>query len=392
MYKMILADDEILFREYLQAVLPWADFGIQVEGVFANSQEVLAHFQTATADLALLDINMPGESGMDLAQLLLAQHKHLKIIFISGYSEFTYVHRALKMGAVDYILKPFTKQELTKAIERTLLSIEKEKKQLFVDCFETLLREQNSPADMQMLCQFQKRYFEGCLFSVALFELIDVHLHYKVNRKEIYDAFCAELLVQGISLIVLGEVKPVFVFYYKEAFQENLMPCLEKLLQSMEQTFHVHAILTVSNRTNDLFELGVLYNNAHSIHPDVKFESLSRMIVYSTTFKKRSEHLADKIENYINKNYWDGELSIAGIAKEFFLDPSHIRRVFFQSKGMKISHYIRQVRMETAVRLVKENKYSIAKIAEMCGYNEQAYFTKCFRQFTGESPSQFSNK
>ena len=70
------------------------------------------------ADVALMDIEMPGVNGIDAARQILAQRPECKIIFVTAYSLFEYAHEAVKLGACDYILKPVEADDVERAVRR----------------------------------------------------------------------------------------------------------------------------------------------------------------------------------------------------------------------------------------------------------------------------------
>ena len=80
------------------------------------------------ADLILMDIEMPGMSGLDAARAVLAQRPACRVIFVTAYSLFQYAHEAVHLGACDYLLKPVDPDELEASIRRAMRQIEAERK------------------------------------------------------------------------------------------------------------------------------------------------------------------------------------------------------------------------------------------------------------------------
>lgn len=111
MINLVIADDEIIIRKGLQSI-PWEDYSFRVVGVAKNALEVLELFESNTVDVLLTDIRMPGLSGLELSERALELNPKVKIIFLTGYSEFEYAKQALQMGAFDYLLKPIGTDEI----------------------------------------------------------------------------------------------------------------------------------------------------------------------------------------------------------------------------------------------------------------------------------------
>lgn len=93
MINLVIADDEIIIRKGLQSI-PWEDYSFRVVGVAKNALEVLELFESNTVDVLLTDIRMPGLSGLELSERALELNPKVKIIFLTGYSEFEYAKQA----------------------------------------------------------------------------------------------------------------------------------------------------------------------------------------------------------------------------------------------------------------------------------------------------------
>ena len=118
MIKILVADDEGYEREILAEILD-KRFGREAEvRMVENGRLAVDAAALWAADVALLDIEMPGINGIDAAKQILAQHPGCKIIFVTAYSLFTYAHEAVKLGACDYILKPVDPDDVERAVRR----------------------------------------------------------------------------------------------------------------------------------------------------------------------------------------------------------------------------------------------------------------------------------
>lgn len=127
MIKLLIADDERLEREALADVVA-RRFGPAVDIHMAENGRQAADIAVLWgADLVLLDIEMPGQSGLDAARALLAQLPKCKVIFVTAYSLFQYAHEAVRLGASDYLLKPADPNELEKTLRRVISQIETER-------------------------------------------------------------------------------------------------------------------------------------------------------------------------------------------------------------------------------------------------------------------------
>ena len=110
-------DDDLAMREALSALK--RSLGLTVE-LFASAQEFLAHPITEDAACLVLDVRLPGLSGLDLQRELAASSRAIPIIFITGHGDIPMSVRAMKAGAAEFLAKPFREQDLVDAIAQAL--------------------------------------------------------------------------------------------------------------------------------------------------------------------------------------------------------------------------------------------------------------------------------
>jgi len=117
MIKILVADDHAIVREGLKQIV--ADTSdIVVAGEAVDGQEVLDQVRKKEWDLILLDISMPGRSGIDTLKDLKIEKPKLPVLVLSMYPEEQYAIRALKAGAAGYLTKESAPEELIQAIRK----------------------------------------------------------------------------------------------------------------------------------------------------------------------------------------------------------------------------------------------------------------------------------
>lgn len=124
--KVLIVDDEVDFAEALQARMEARD--IKVDVVF-DGESALESVKAANYDAVVLDLAMPGMSGMETLSQLLEINANLQIIMLTGYGSIEQGVQAVKAGAVDFLEKPAEIEKLVgkvkEAQERTLELFEK---------------------------------------------------------------------------------------------------------------------------------------------------------------------------------------------------------------------------------------------------------------------------
>ncbi|MEC3556872.1 response regulator, partial [Bacillus thuringiensis] len=116
MYKVLLVDDEELDLEGMKRFIPWPDLGMTVVGSVNNALSACEIIKNEDIDILVSDVNMPYMSGLELARIALEHKPNMRIIFVSGYQEFSYVQQALLLKAYSYVLKPMNDRELVASL------------------------------------------------------------------------------------------------------------------------------------------------------------------------------------------------------------------------------------------------------------------------------------
>jgi len=126
MYKLIIVDDEYSTRSGLKMCINWFEYGIEVAGEAENGNKGLELANRVRPDIVLTDVKMPGMDGIEMVKRLKPHHPDTKFVFISGYDDIDYLKSAMKMDAVDYILKPVNLEELIAVIEKIMTMSKRE--------------------------------------------------------------------------------------------------------------------------------------------------------------------------------------------------------------------------------------------------------------------------
>ena len=128
MYSIMIVEDEYLVRQGIASLVDYEQFGMQVIAQAENGIEAWQKFQENPADILLTDINMPQMNGLELSKLVRDQAPKCHIVFLTGYDDFDYARTAIKLGADDYLLKPFSKDDVEEMLAKVQTKLDKERK------------------------------------------------------------------------------------------------------------------------------------------------------------------------------------------------------------------------------------------------------------------------
>ena len=124
MYRLLVADDEMIERAVLVQMLE-EELGDQCQIFQAeNGREALEIYEKEKIQIAILDIEMPGITGIQAAQKIREQDKDCCIIFLTAFDEFSYATKAITIKALDYLLKPYDEKELLLVLDEAMRMVD----------------------------------------------------------------------------------------------------------------------------------------------------------------------------------------------------------------------------------------------------------------------------
>ncbi len=183
MVKILIADDEGYEREILAEIID-RRFGHEAQVRMAeNGRQAVDIAALWEADILLMDIEMPGISGIEAAKQILAQHKGCKVIFITAYSLFSYAHEAVKLGACDYILKPVDPDDVERSVRRTIERAEAQRQLEAIAPSVELLESSKAQDKAHALMSKVKKYLQHnyMLYDISLdtiSEILNINASY----------------------------------------------------------------------------------------------------------------------------------------------------------------------------------------------------------------------
>lgn len=127
MYKVVIIDDNKNTVQSLLRSVNWNELGIEVAGTAANGVNGQKLILDTRPDIIITDIRMPFLDGLNMIGQIQDKLLNSRIIVITGYDEFQYASRAIKLSVFDFILKPIDNDELLNTIKRCIESLEKDK-------------------------------------------------------------------------------------------------------------------------------------------------------------------------------------------------------------------------------------------------------------------------
>ena len=214
MIRLLIADDEKLEREALADMVSRRFEHEVVLELAENGRKAADTAVLWGADLILMDIEMPGMSGLDAARAVLAQRPACRVIFVTAYSLFQYAHEAVHLGACDYLLKPVDPDELEASVRRAMRQIETERK------LEELAAAQPQQEQTETEEEAEDAPEEGENSQTAL---VMAHV-----RRYLEDNYMFDLSLDSVGEIL--HISPAYLSAQFKKYQKmNFLDCLTEL-------------------------------------------------------------------------------------------------------------------------------------------------------------------
>ncbi|MGG3641141.1 response regulator [Bacillus gobiensis] len=210
--KLLIADDEVQIRKGLRMKVKWEKEGFDRIEEASNGREALDVLSKMDIDIVITDIKMPIVDGIEFSRICHREHPNVKILALSGYSDYEYLRSAMKEGVKDYLLKPVAPDELVAAVRKLREEVTKEK------------RKQRAANHLQ---EIQEQY----LLHLIKEEWSEIHMeHKKLRQLQLEDLSVEGAKVQFITVEmrnskenpeVLRELWLPFQMLCKEIAQEQ---------------------------------------------------------------------------------------------------------------------------------------------------------------------------
>lgn len=204
--KVLLVEDEISTRKLLNIIVNWEEFHMYICGEASNGREALFKIEKDHPDLVVTDIRMPILDGIALAKEIQKRYPDIKVMIITAYDDFSYAQDALRIGVVDFILKPLKRQEVKEALIRVGMQFhtDPEGKEDVIKCVQEYLHEHFAESTLSLAAVAEKFYLNSSYLSRIFKERTGTTLVEYLNKIRIHHA-CRYLDAGGWKIYEIAE-------------------------------------------------------------------------------------------------------------------------------------------------------------------------------------------
>ncbi|MEC0266977.1 response regulator [Paenibacillus anseongense] len=279
MYKLILVDDEEDVREGVVREVDWEAIGFEVIEKAENGREALEMVERLQPDVVVTDIQMPFMNGLQLAEAIRERFPTIKLIILTGHDEFEYAQRAIKLHIDEYVLKPFSAQELINALLKVKGQIQEE-----------VAHREN----VQLLMEHYRKSM-----PVLKENFLATLMNRKLPREEVYEKaanYGIELSGQSFVATVMS-IDGVLIPEEELENREELSKSVS-LKYSPDQALKYFALLNITEEIVDKHRLGLVFMHDDQVVVLSVRESENREIALQETMKVLEE-VRQNVEKYL---------------------------------------------------------------------------------------------
>lgn len=366
--KVVLVDDEPFILEGLSVIIDWEKEGFEIVGKAQDAEEAMELIKDKQPDLLISDVKMPAMSGLDLIEQIRKQNiSDAHCVLLSGYSDFTYVKRALKNNCLDYFLKPVDREELLHVLETVRQERRKEQ-----------LENQKGQAISSSFFNFQSTGVKDGTWDTSV---------RPVDKEKI------DSLVRAIETNQKDEIIRLTNEVYRmfhDAEQRVCSIAVNYLLFEL-----IHLAILVDNTINQQEVLKHICKNAFE-KTEVDENTLNMF------FQDYAEYLVQlrgnqaqgvlaQVEAYLRENYRDN-ITLKDLGKKYFVNSAYLGQIFKKQYGESFKDYLNRIRIEKAEDYLVHSDLKIYEIAGEVGYKDMDYFINKFIALRGCTPTKYRKK
>lgn len=309
MIKVLLVDDVEMIIEGLKVMIDWKNLGFEICGEAFNGEEGLEKTIAYLPDVVITDIRMPVINGLELIGKIKEVVPKCKVIILSGYNDFEYARTALDKGAVTYLLKPISCEELTEKLVKLKESIETENHKSVVELnkSEELLVLNSMFTDNFWICLVEGSVGDKRAVSMRMEKLKIKYDFTKYRIVVIFNKGQIPLLENKLVKDILIENEVMVYFNYdsnkligfiKDDIDYNIEKKINKVLHHSNENIS-SIIIGISECHNDLVEANHAFMEAkEGIERQVFLcQETSKLVI----FNKKMRYNPDQFKNYTKK-------------------------------------------------------------------------------------------
>lgn len=453
MIRVLIVEDDKFARQGMIHSLPWDRHGMEVAGEASNGKAALDFLEREKVDLMLCDYSMPGMNGLELLKTAREQYPELSVGMITLYESFDIIQKAMRYGAIDYISKLQLEEEnydqVLDNLEKKVLErreVQQKARAVLVCpqdiCYLVSCVHSQNPGT---LCDKYPGIFTEQPVEIGL-NIYAAYLPDTIREETVFDSIQKPWYTLKVAGLGRYEQDRFFhlvrryyryhMFYHHESMAVSIS-WLERMVNSIHSVSEnsINSLQSEWLGTDWLYDREVLKKQLKELREQMlPFNVLFKLLVKIEDAVKHKygdvlfreelnlpynffsweevvewlEFVHNRMSQSLRERQLSGEVmrSIARalqiiydeldsplllneVAERVNMSRSYFSACFKKVTGSSFNQYVREKRIRIAKEYLENTDYSIMEIALKCGYEDEKYFGKVFRQETGFLPSKY---
>ncbi|MDR6554852.1 response regulator [Paenibacillus qinlingensis] len=359
MLRVLIVDDEPLIRESLSSKVEQYSEETVVAGTAANGAIALKWLDAHYADICLTDMKMPIMGGLELIGRVNERYPWMTTLVVSSYDEFDFAKSSMRLGALDYIIKPVDQQQLDGALARAAQEVSSRRRaEASIQLMRSLPHHQSMVR--RWINQMQTVQFETLPLLV-------------VDTLDMLESLAGErfYLLNPLSMawleMIVEELKKEKVRI--ELHEGKDLGLWEKTIpqEKVRSYFRLCAVRRLEEGAYRIFAV----SKAMKDHP--------------------TRRAVEEVKDFVGKHYAE-KLNLQEIADQVAISRNHFAQIFKQETGTTVWSYLIQIRMGKAREMLLGTDKKVYEIANAVGYDNSVHFSQVFKEQFGLTPAEFKKR
>ncbi len=368
MLKAIIVDDDKIFTKFVQQCVDWDAMNTEVLACAANGNEAIELVGELRPDIIVMDVEMPGVSGLECVEYIRSIRHECEIVLVTGHDEFRYAQLGAKFGVTEILLKPTTKQSLGSAVKR---AVNEHWMKRISSCAMNEMVGKDATDDVRSLLK------QGAESDSVLGNCADIMSAVQLGEPEGIFKAVSHYLLTVISLNV-----PYNRMFWLYVFPALICISLLRDNGASDASTPFDDRQLLLRKIQDASLEGNVQQTLYDICQQTSWAMHSKP-------KCSHSSIADEALALIGRHYTDPKFSISTLSEMMHFHEAYLRRVFKAAFNKSPNTALKETRMNRAIELFATGDMQIQQIAKMVGFDDAAYFSKCFKQHFGYTPSEY---
>ena len=345
--------------------------------------------------ILITDIRMPGMDGISLIKAIRKQDQAIKIIILSGFSDYQFLKSAIQLGVDSYLLKPIDTDELISNLKNLITVIEEEMQRfsrlhqglelLRTNTLLRLVTHEIGRREFDEKASFLNISMDAEHYLCAVCELAG-----EADPADETGRDSLSISIRGAcsaaadgKCVSFADTKNRLVFLFYGTTEDAVLANADRVLEQAAG-FALQSAGTVVEVSRGPM-VHAIEDVAQSYSAAVECLRTAEPPL-DDPLEGRWKSVVDRAMDYIAEHYQEA-LSIKQLASLYGINPSYLGQIFKKTTGESFTGYVNRHRIEKAQALLAQTNLKVYEISERVGFTDYHYFLKIFKKITGILPT-----